>query len=258
MMVFNGTIYSKAIGGNTCVHVAAPDGIKKGDAPRRVIYLLHGLTGSSVDWTVRTRVALYADEHDVVFIMPEVGNTWYRNIPNRGRFFDYVAEELPEVMGGLFNISARREDVAAMGCSMGGYGAMKAALLYPENYFLVCSFSTACAQLGAHMDRIRRNPDELENTHLKSVYGPQLAYEEDEELALLARRAAKNPVKPIIYMNIGRQDFLYASNIALHEEMKTLDLDYTFEVADGAHEWYFWDRSLKAVLEKYYPAPPRM
>jgi S-formylglutathione hydrolase FrmB len=239
---------------DTWVQVLTPDRMRKGDKPYKVIYVLHGTTGNSLNWVQLTLMPLYAGEHNVVFVMPEIGNTWCRNIPDRGNFFNYIVDELPEMMGGILNISDKREDVAIMGNSSGAYGAMKCALLRPEQYWLCGAFSTASVYVREYLDYLRQQkPDEMENPHLRTVYGPNLECSEDDELIKLARKASQKTIKPKIYMTIGHQDFLYEPNEAFSKEMKTLPLHFTYETWEGGHDWRFWDKSLKSALDKYYP-----
>jgi S-formylglutathione hydrolase FrmB len=239
---------------DTWVQVVGPDNTDKNDKPHKVIYMLHGTTGNSSNWVQLTRLPLYAVEHNVVFVLPEVENTWCRNIPDRGNFFNYIVDELPELVGGLFNISDQREDVAIMGNSSGAFGALKCALLRPEQYGLCCGFSTASVHLGEYLDYLRKQkPEEMENPHLRSVYGPNLESNDDDELLKLAQKASKQATQPRIYMTIGRQDFLFEPNEVFSREMQALPLDFTYEVFEGSHDWRFWDLSLEAALNKYYP-----
>ncbi len=252
-MSFSGCIRSKELHMDTWVQVVTPDVMKKGK-PHRVIYMLHGTTGNSMNWVHFTSMPLYACEHDVVFVVPEVGNTWCRNIPDRGNFFNYIVDELPEIIGGMFNISDKREDAAIMGNSSGAYGAMKCALSRPEQYWLCGAFSTASVYVGEYLDYLRRQkPEEMENPHLRSVYGPGLQCTEDDELIKLARKAAGLRVKPEIYMTIGQEDLLYESNQVFSKEMKSFYPNFACDTWPGSHDWHFWDQSLKRALEKYYP-----
>lgn len=254
MATYSGCIRSEAMQMNTWIQVAAPDGTKRGDKPYKVIYLLHGTTGNSMDWIRYTLLPLYACEHNVVFIIPEIGNTWGKNIPDRGNFFDFIVDELPNIAGGMFNISDKREDVAIMGNSAGAYCAMRCALLRPKQYGLCCAFSTACVQLDEYLDYLRsQKPEEMENPNLRSVYGQNLEYTDDDVLLKLAAKINLQTIKPKIYMTIGKQDFLYEANEKFKKDMEKLTFDYTYESWDGIHDWYFWDKSLKRALEKYYP-----
>lgn len=258
MALFNGCIRSTAMQGNTWVQIAAPDETKKDDKPYKVIYLLHGTTGNSMDWVRYTMLPLYAVEHNVVFVIPEIANTWGRNIPDRGDFFNYIVDELPDLIGGMFNISSKRDDVAIMGNSAGAYTAMKCALLRPEQYWLCGAFSTACVFLDQYLDYLRsQKPEVMENPHFRTVYGPELECTQDDILLELAKKASRLDIKPEIYMTIGEQDFLYEPNQAFNKEMQKLSFTYTYETWAGTHDWYFWDKSLKKALEKYYPVKDR-
>lgn len=254
MATYSGCIRSEAIQMNTWIQVVTPDGIRRGDNPCTVIYMLHGTTGNSMDWIRYTMLPWYACEHNVVFVIPEIGNTWGRNIPDRGNFFNYIVDELPAIMGGMFNISDKREDVAIMGNSAGAFAAMKCALLRPEQFGLCGAFSTASVYLDKYLDSLRcQKPEEMENPHLRSVYGPNLEYTEEDVLLRLAEKVNSQSVKPKIYMTIGKQDFLYEANQAFNQEMDKLSFDYTYETWEGKHDWYFWDKSIKKALDRYYP-----
>jgi putative tributyrin esterase len=88
---------------------------------------------------------------------------------------------------------------------------------------------------------------------LRSVYGQNLEYTNDDVLLELAKKVSLETIKPQIYMTIGKQDFLYDSNQDFSRDMEKLSFEYTYEPWDGSHDWYFWDKSLKRALEKYYP-----
>lgn len=250
-MTFTGCIYSKSMDTDTWISIVMPDRIpNRSRKPHRVIYALHGSAGNCMHWVHNTRLPLYANEYNVSFILPEIGNTWYRDIKDRGDYFTYIIDELPEKLGGMFNISPRREDTAIIGNSMGAYGALKCALIRPGQYWLCGAFSTASAFLGDYLEHLRAHP--MENPPMRSVYGPGFEWHEEDELLLLARKTAQNPVKPILYLTVGKQDIFHPSNERFIGELKTLPFEYRYETWDGGHDWYFWDESLKKILELHY------
>ncbi len=108
---------------------------------RKVLYLLHGLSDDASAWARYSKIEIYARKYGLVVVMPSVGRSFYTDQPNGQKYFTYLVEELPRYLEEVFGIPRARENTLIAGLSMGGYGAMKAALLYPERYFAAASFS---------------------------------------------------------------------------------------------------------------------
>ena len=168
-MLLRGTIFSKTLEMSTGLTIAGPNDFT-GDAPYRTVYLLHGLCGNSDCWADYTRLRLYAEERRILFIMPEVQRSFYTDMRYGGQFLTYVSEELPDICKNLFRISAKREDTAVIGGSMGGYGALKAALNHPERFGACAALSPCCLMNGEEMDALRFMPAE----QAEQTYGVQL------------------------------------------------------------------------------------
>ena len=109
----------------------------------KVLYLLHGYSDDHTIWMRRTSVERYAAEYNLAVIMPAVNHSFYTNEAQGEKYWDYVSEELPEVMHRFFRLSKKPEDTYVAGLSMGGYGAMKLALTHPERFAAAASFSGA-------------------------------------------------------------------------------------------------------------------
>ena len=69
--------------------------------------------------------------------------SFYTDEAYGGRYWTFVSEELPELVGRFFRVSERREDTFVAGLSMGGYGALKLALRQPERFAAAASLSGA-------------------------------------------------------------------------------------------------------------------
>ena len=130
---------------NTDVYVIIPDK-KRGIDPKdfykredrfKCLWLLHGTFGSYSDWIRKSNIELYACEHDLMVVMPSVQNFDYEEWDNAGLGLDttkMIVDELMPMIQNWFPASDKREDNFVAGLSMGGGGALKLALNYPEKF----------------------------------------------------------------------------------------------------------------------------
>src|SRR5690242_5946628 len=103
--------------------------------PFKTLYLLHGIFGDYTDWLVKSRIALFAEEHNIAVIMPSGENGFYVDHEAFRSFYgDYIGKELVEETRKLFHLSNEREDTFIAGLSMGGYGALRNGLKYYHNF----------------------------------------------------------------------------------------------------------------------------
>ena len=75
--------------------------------------------------------------------MPSVGRSWYADMVNGPKYWTFISEELPAIARSFFPLSDRREDNFVAGLSMGGYGAFKLVLRFPDRFAAGASLSGA-------------------------------------------------------------------------------------------------------------------
>lgn len=211
---------------------------KKEKNAYKCLYLLHGLTDDHTIWLRRTSIERYAAKYGICVVMPCGGRSFYTDMKYGAQYFSYITEELPSIMAEFFNVSSKREDTYIAGLSMGGYGALKAALKRPDAY---------CA--GAGISSVADIKCGLFNDALVPVFGEDLNIPDDDDLFYLAEKTNENPQKPRIFMGIGTEDFLYEYNIKLKQKFDQLDYDYTYRESQGIHSWAFWDEYIQYVLD---------
>ena len=226
---------SKALEMTTSFQAVLPD---EGDLSGvRVVYLLHGLTDNCSGWTRYSSCERYARERGVALIIPEVQRSFYIDGVYGLNYFTYVSQELPQAVHRMFSLSLAREKSYVMGLSMGGYGALKCALTYPERYAGCGSFSGV-----TDLECLRMTPaSPLRPREFDALLGPGQAVKPENDLFALAARG--NSLPPI-YLSCGEQDSLYPMNTAFAGLLDRLGADYRFDHRPGAHTWDFWDRSL--------------
>lgn len=251
MSVFRGTVYSPSLEMRTGLTVLLPRESEP-IPPRGVIYLLHGLSDNHHCWEENTMLSIFAEERNVAVVMPEVQRSYYMDMTNGPQYFSYVARELPITAEKLFSLRFSREKTAVMGLSMGGYGAMKCALTFPETFGVCCAFSAACdlkeilsQRKGTHFER-----------EMAAAFGEGNPLPQTDDVFVLAERRSGDRLTPSIYTTCGRQDSLYPMNLRLRDHLKNLGYQNAYEEWDGQHDWHFWNESLRRAMDRYFPIPP--
>lgn len=229
---------SKALEMETCFQVVLPD---EGDLKQvKVIYLLHGLTDNCTGWARYTACERYARERGVALVMPEVQRSFYIDGVHGLKYFTYVSQELPQAVHRMFGLSLEKEKSYVMGLSMGGFGALKCALTYPERYAGCGSFSGV-----TDLEGMRALPDgSLRSWEFDALLGAGKQAGAENDLFLLAEK--KN--LPPVYLSCGEQDRLYGLNVKFAQHLEKLGVQYRFDHRAGAHTWDFWDQSLQDCM----------
>ncbi len=217
--------------------------------PPQVLYLLHGYSDDHSIWMRRTSVERYAASHNLAVIMPAVNHSFYCNERYGERYWDYVSEELPATMRRFLNLSADPRDTYAAGLSMGGYGAMRLALTYPERFAAAASFSGAVDLAG----EIGSLSEDLKENWRRVLGDPDAVAGSELDLMRLMERNASAPRKPRLYVSCGTADFLYGHHKRFVPALRANGWDVTScEEPDAVHEWGFWDRQIRRFIDFIY------
>lgn len=204
------------------------------------LYLLHGLSDDHSAWQRQTGIERYAEEAGIAVVMPAVNRSFYTNMVSGANYWTYVTEELPAFVHALFPLSTRRADNFVAGLSMGGYGAFKIALTFPERFAAAASLSGAVGIAQSH-DPIQ--PD----FHL--TFGDESILGTKHDLFHLAEQLCRSgQLQPRLYQCCGTSDFLYEENVRFKEFGQQLGLDLTYEEGPGDHNWGYWDAQIQNVL----------
>lgn len=258
-MILSGDLYSKVLGMETGITIITPENYRD-NKKYKVCYLLHGLMNNNSSWLNNSMINVYKEEYNIIFIMPEVQRGFYSDMKYGFDYFKYISEELPMIIEKTFNISSSREDTIVMGPSMGGYGALKLSLKYPERYGYCFAFSSANLYIDERIQKFKDNEEDIEKMpifyrrvydDLRSIYGDELILNEEDILINHAKRN-KNKIQPEIYMFCGNKDKLLDDNRRFQDELKELGYNINYNEWEGDHDWYFFDKALKESLEIYF------
>jgi len=242
MTVINMHLFSKALNMYTTVNVLLPKMEK--DMP--VLYLLHGLADDADSWLNKTNITRYACEAGVAVVMPDGGLSCYEDMAHGEKYREYIACELPRMMQRAFPISHAREKNFIAGCSMGGFGALKIALTYPEAFGY-------CASLSGAVDLVGRGvPADIEEWRGNFGFDFEdcsyLAGGASDIFDLTKKLAASGKEMPAIYLWCGESDFLLDMNRRYNALLSELGVDYIYEESEGNHSWKWWDLHIQDAL----------
>lgn len=237
---------SKELKMNTLVTVCFPDSVRIGFSPlseRKVLWLLHGLSDDGTSWLRYSRVDQYATENDLVVVMPSAGRSMYCDNVNGQNFFSFIADELPEYLSLVFGLSRRKENNLIAGLSMGGMGAAKIALTYPERYAAMGSFSGVLhlMPLLASVDDTMKNEfpfmlDALPDP-VNSPLNPTALLDPDKDRDLK------------IYIACGLQDDIFLYSRLFQDRAETLGIRTECVFEDGTHNWDFWEKHIRLFID---------
>lgn len=216
--------------------VYLPEGFDQSKQKYPVIYLLHGHGNDETTWITDGQIEskmnrAIADSiiPPTIVVMPNGENSWYvNNKKEKFRWEDMFMDELMPYMEQKYRIESDRSQRSIWGASMGGFGAMKYALTYPDKFSSCVAFSPAIYPDKVIGDRyeISESPlNIIRNTPLEKI--TQVRY----------------------YIDCGDRDFLYWGNCNLHILMRDRGVDHEFRVRSGKHGWIYWRDGVMPALE---------
>jgi len=220
---------------------------------RKVLYLLHGLSDDASAWQRLTSIETYARPYGMVVVMPSGGRSFYLDQPNGQAYFRYLTDELPCYLEQVFGIVPRRENTLIAGNSMGGYGAMKAALLRPDRYFAAASLSGVLSL--AIMSMMPNDPRKAEFALLFGDLEKVVGSEHDPAV-WLQRAVDAHLTLPRLFVACARQEDIYPLSLMFTESCRARGIEVDYHEEDGQHDWLFWDRQIQRFLTLALGPPP--
>lgn len=227
-----------------------PEQRRKGEQ-MKVLFLLHGYTGSAGNWVPEYLASLY----NFAIVMPNGENGfWVDGISTGHKYGSFVGVELVDYIRKTFGLAMKAEDTYIMGMSMGGYGALRAALAYPERFGKAAALSSALViHEKAHMKP--GNPDTHANyEYYRECFGDLEVIEQSRNNpeVLVDEILEKKGRFPEIFMACGTEDFLLERNRRFHEFLLSKDVQHCYLESTGGHDMQFWDEYAKKFVEMMF------
>ena len=248
------TVDSKLFGEAVNVNVYLPAGYDAaGDRLYPVVYLLHGLYGTCVDWANAGHMKDVVDELissgeivPMVIIMPNAGdpdihNNWngYFNMPGRP-YEDFFFQELIPTLESRYKIQADKQHRAVMGLSMGGGGSTVYAQRHPDMF-------SSCYAMSAWLD----SPEPRGDNTQDKFYIVSKAVHDHSALAFIdnADDATIEKLRTVKwFFDCGDDDGLMDLSVSLFQKMRDRGLRSELRVRNGVHNWEYWHQALRLSL----------
>ncbi|RYY30460.1 MAG: esterase family protein [Sphingobacteriaceae bacterium] len=204
-----------------------------------VLYLLHGFSGNYADWIKKdTELNQFADNDQVIIVCPD-GNfaSWYMDSPeHKDLMYDtYLSKELVNWIDLHYTTINSREGRAITGLSMGGFGALHAAIKHPDVFGAVGSMSGG-VDLRPFADAFG----------IKQILGEYKQYPQRwDENSIINMLYLIKPNSLAITFTCGHEDFFHPINDDLDSKMWQMKIPHDYSVRPGGHTWEYWTESLK-------------
>ena len=245
---------SKLVGKTLPYNVLLPVNYNQPDSRTKrypVIYLLHGLTGHYTNWLEKTKLVDYTVPYEFIIVMPEGNDGWYTDsatVPT-DKYESYILQELIPDVEKRFRASGDAGSRAIAGLSMGGYGALKFGVKYPQQFVFVASMSGALGAASWTESDLKGLEFILRS--LQSVYGSASSpTRAANDLGRLYRDlpAASIASLPYIYLDCGTEDQLSEVNRDFVAILMTRKIPHEYRQLPGGHTWTYWDSQVQEVL----------
>jgi len=246
--------HSEVLDLGSSLHVLLPqrslaDAQKKPRKKLRTLYLLHGHSDDHTAWQRWTSIERYVEGLNLAVVMPAVHLSFYTDMAHGGNYWQFISEEVPAVVRDLFPLSSARKDNFVAGLSMGGYGAFKLALTYPDRFAAAASLSGA-VDISEVVRVKKEDPgNKAWIEEMRTVFGDLSKVPGSKhDLFALAKKVSKGSVKPRLYQCCGTEDDLHPDNVRFRDAIRKLPLDLLYEEGPGEHNWAYWDKMIQNVL----------
>jgi putative tributyrin esterase len=234
--------FSETLRKRVAMNVILP---RTGEGPFPVYYLLHGLSDDYTAWQRNTRIEWYVREMPLIVVMPDGFRGFYTDNEQGPAYAQYIGEELVGFIERTFPAKKSRDGRFIGGLSMGGYGALRIGLGYPDRFASINSHSGAVL----NSVEVRANLDAAEQGRIFGDFKRGSAH----DLIWLAEQAKTAGRLPRMLIDCGTEDFLLDANRRYHAELLRLGVAHEYVEYPGAHDWDYWDLHVRTALRFHLP-----
>jgi putative tributyrin esterase len=223
-----------------------------------VLYFLHGLGENaqvllnSGGWDLIQDLWSGRRIGEFLIVTPSAGNSFYINSRNgRDDYQSFFIREFLPYIERRYRTRGQRRDRGIGGVSMGGYGALRFAFLYPQLFGSVSVHSPALID-DSPRQRLAPGVASALTRFVGGAFGSPFdrAYW-DRESPFTIVKTHPRPAGLKIYFDCGEQDSFGFNRGALkfHQLLDARGIPNEFHLYPGSHDWAYFAQHLPASLE---------
>jgi len=252
MALVHVSTFSTSLKRNQEFHVLLPDGREAAVLRRSpVLVLLHGYAGNHHDWLLGSDIARHVQDRGLVVVLPSGGNHFYLDDEEMEELHSqWVVDELPRTIETLFGIAWDQRRWYLGGYSMGGYGALRNGLAFPDRFGGLIGLSSALITRGtATMTPGTRTPY-AGYGYYRRVFGDLgTLVGSDRDVEALVTRLAQSAARfPRLFLACGTEDFLLEDNRSFQRCLEKQGVPHLAIEAPGGHDFAFWSAHIALAI----------
>lgn len=242
--------FSNALQKATAADILLPEQHTQGPFP--VLYLLHGLSDDNTVWQRRTSIERYVAGLPLIVVMPDGGRGFYSDAEQGMAWESAIVKDLIGYVDAMFQTRAERSGRVVAGLSMGGYGAAKFALKYPDVFCAAVSHSGAMRFANRPLASDPANERVAGfNREFARVVGENPVGGPHDLFALAANLEPAQ--RPALRIDCGVDDFLIEDNRTFHAYLDEIGFAHEYHEFPGAHNWEYWDEHIQEAIRFLMP-----
>ena len=264
---------TSAVRGEQKVRILLPLDYTTSGQSRRypVLYLLHGSAGNAADWTTAGNAQEILGHSPLITVMPDGGPFgWYTNWLNPGNaapqnWRTFHMEQLVPWIDFNLRTAPAKQSRAIIGLSMGGFGAIRYAEIYPDRFTFAAALSGALDLLDLRIQTAILGSMNTDKKPLDGPFGPALlpwAQQGWKAQNPITQAATLKDITLALYTgNIGLLEVsVRDTNYRMRDALNVLNitahfLDYGNGASigggcNGGHEFSCWNAALKDALPR--------
>lgn len=241
----NGTVlepefYSAALGMPERYFIYLPPGYRTQGQRYPVMYMLHGIAGSRVEWVndglleAADRMITAGEIPPLIIVLPQGDRGFWINHPGGPRWGDYLVQDLVRHVDSTYPTKPDFQHRALGGLSMGGWGALYQGFMHPDVFGTV----------GAHAPSLNSQGDPD-----MSFLGTGDAFNKVDPVLLASTAGSTEKLK--VYLDASEHDPWLQRDLDLKARLDKRKISAEWHQFPGEHGGSYWHDHLSEYLRFY-------